>query len=431
MDYYLAIDLGATSGRHVVGYLEDNQIVLKEVYRFKTMMDNSPDGLIWNIDRLFNEIKIGIKKAFESFPDIKSISIDTWGVDYVLMNNDKEIYPSYAYRNERTQESYMKVHEIICFDELYSHTGIQFVPFNTIYQLYDDLLKGRLEVATDYLMMPSYFVYKLTGVKTHEYTEETTGAFINAITKDYDYELIDKLGLPRKMFGKLNYPGEIVGDLLPEIQKEVGGNAKVVLCASHDTASAFESIDIDDKSIIISSGTWSLLGVKLDAPIVNEKALSGEFSNEGGFKYITFLKNIMGMWISNRIIEEASYTIDFVNERIKFAKYSERFDVNDPSLIAPNNMREAVLNLLKNNPPQNDIDLLSSVYHSMAESYKNAIMELEKITEKQYSTIYIVGGGAKNTFLNNLVRKYTFKKVVPLPIEATSIGSIAIQMKVK
>ena len=137
------------------------------------------------------------------------------------------------------------------------------------------------------------------------------------------------------------------------------------------------------------------------------------------------------MWISNRIIEEASYTIDFVNERIKFAKYSERFDVNDPSLIAPNNMREAVLNLLKNNPPQNNIDLLSSVYHSMAESYKNAILELEKITEKQYSTIYIVGGGAKNTYLNNLVRKYTSKKVIPLPIEATSIGSIAIQMKVK
>ena len=345
MKYYLAIDLGASSGRHVVGYKKDGEVVLDEVYRFKTLMDNSENGLVWDIPRLLCEIKMGIQKTFKKYKTIESLSIDTWGVDYVLMNGDKEIIPYYAYRNSRNEKSVQKVHKIINFDELYAKTGIQFAQFNTIYQLFDDLCKGRLENATDYLMLPSYFTYKLTGVKTHEYTNESTGALLNPNTGNYCFPVIDKLCLPRKLFGEIKQPGFVVGDLLPEVQKEVGGNCKVILCASHDTASAFESVEIDDESILLSSGTWSLLGVKNKEPIVNEKSLKANYTNEGGVGYIRFLKNIMGMYLANCVVSETGLDFKTIGSLIFDSKYEETFDVNDPSLNAPKSMKEAILKL--------------------------------------------------------------------------------------
>lgn len=429
MNYYLAIDLGASSGRHVVGHLENGQVVLREIHRFKTGMDNSPDGLVWNIPRILKQIKFGIKKAFSLFPDIESLSIDTWGVDYVLMNGNKEITPYYAYRNERCVKSAQKCHQIVKFDEFYRRTGIQFAPFNTVYQLFDDLRKGRLEEATDYLMLPSYFIYKLTGVKTHEYTDESTGALLNPETKDYDYELLDRLGLPRKLFGEIKQPGAYVGELLPRIQKEVGGNCSVYLCASHDTASAFESVDLPDDGVLLSSGTWSLLGVKNQKPIVNEESLKANYTNEGGVGYIRFLKNIMGMYLANRVRDEINYTYDFVDKNIGLVDYQITFDVNDPSLMAPVSMKEAILELITKEPPRNELELFSSIYHSLALSYKKAIGELENITKVKYKKLFIVGGGARNNFLNNLVKEYTKLEVIALPIEATALGNIKIQMK--
>ena len=429
MKYFLAIDLGATSGRHVIGYKLDGEIQLKEIHRFRTEMDDSPDGLVWNIPRILNEIKEGIRKAFEIFPKIESISIDTWGVDYVLMNGDKEIAPYYAYRNERCQKSVQKVHKIIGFNDIYRKTGIQFAAFNTLYQLYDDKQKRRLDNATDYLMLPSYFSYKLTGIKTHEYTNESTGALLNVETSDYDYELLDKLELPRRLFNKIQKPGSVVGDLLPEVQKEVGGNSKVILCASHDTASAFESVNVDDESIVLSSGTWSLLGIKTKTPIVSEESLNSNYTNEGGVGYIRFLKNIMGMYLANRVREETGLHFRYIDSVIFDSKYDETFDVNDPSLSAPKNMKQAILNLLKDNPPKNDIDLFASIYRSQAICYKKALDELEKITGKTFNKIYIIGGGAKNIYLNNMVKEYTGLKVIPMPIEATALGNILVQMK--
>ena len=429
MKYYLAIDLGASSGRHVVGHIDDGEIVLEEVYRFKTEMDNSSDGLVWNIPRILSEIKNGIRLAFEKYGSIESLAIDTWGVDYVLMNEDKEMPPYYAYRNERCVKGSKELHERISFEELYQRTGIQFAQFNTIYQLFDDLKKGRLDNATDYLMLPSYFTYKLTGVKTHEYTMESTGSLLNPFTKKYDSELLEKLGLPKYLFKDIKQPGFIVGDLLPEIQKEVGGNTKVLLCASHDTASAFESVNIDDDSLIISSGTWSLLGIKSKEPIVNKESLSCNYTNEGGVGYIRFLKNIMGLYLSNRVKNELDLTYNVIDSLIQDSKYKETFDVNVPSLIAPESMRDAILNLLKDNPPQNIIDLFASIFHSLALSYKKAIDELETVTKKKYKKIYIIGGGAKNAYLDYLVGQYTNLKVIALTMEATSLGNIKVQMK--
>lgn len=428
MKYYLAIDLGASSGRHVIGYLKDGEVVLKEIYRFKTGMSSSADGLVWNIPLFLKEIKNGIKKAFDLYKDIESLSIDTWGVDYVLMDKDKEIPPFYAYRNSRCVEASEKVHKIIAFEKLYYKTGIQFASFNTIYQLFDDLKKGRLKKATDYLMLPSYFSYKLTGVKTHEYTEESTGALLDPSKKDYNFEVIDAIGLPRKLFNKIENPGKFVGYLTPEVQKEVGGNTKVILCASHDTGSAFESIDAPDDGVILSSGTWSLLGIKSSKPIVNKASLSANYTNEGGVGYIRFLKNIMGMYIANRVSEETQVNFRNINV-LKESKYTKTFDVNDKSLMAPEKMKEAVLKLLKKDPPTNIVDLYSSIYHSLALSYKKAIDELEEITGNKYNSIYIVGGGAKNKNLNKIIEKETNRKVVALPIEATAYGNIKIQMK--
>ena len=430
MKYYLAIDLGASSGRHIVGYLDNGEIKLDEVYRFKTGMNDGEDGLVWDIPLLYKEIKIGIKRAFRKYPEIESLSIDTWGVDYVLMNGDKEIPPFYAYRNDRCERSARKVHSIVKFEDIYKKTGIQFAAFNTIYQLYDDLLQGRLEEATDYLMLPSYFIYKLTGIKTHEYSNESTGAFLDVKTGKYDYELIDQLGLPRKLFNDIQMPGTVVGELLPHLQKSLGGNCKVVLCATHDTGSAFEAVEVPEDGVILSSGTWSLLGVKSKEPIVSEVSLAANYTNEGGVGYIRLLKNIMGMWINNELRFEANYTQQFVDDNIRLTTYNRTFDVNDASLVAPKSMKDAVYELLKDNPPKNYLEMFASIYHSLAYCYKKAIEELESITGKEYHSVYIIGGGAKNLFLNELVEQYTNKKVVALPIEATSLGNIKVQMKV-
>ena len=426
---YLAIDLGASSGRHIVGYKKGNRIVLKEVYRFKTLMDDSPDGLVWDLKRIFSDIKFGIKNAFKLYPNIVSLSIDTWGVDYVLMNNSKEIPPFYAYRNTRNLVSNEIVNKIVPFEELYKLTGIQSAPFNTIYQLYADKRAGRLNEATDYLMIPSYFTYKLTGKKTHEYTNESTSSLLNPKSGGYLYPLIDALELPRSLFGKMSYPGEYVGELLPSIRKLVNGNCKVYLCASHDTASAFEAVDIDNKTVLISSGTWSLLGIKSDHPIISEESMKANYTNEGGVGYIRFLKNIMGMWIANQLKIETNLTQEFVDKNIDGVHYKVTFDVNDKTLLSPTSMKKAIVKLLEKCPPQNNLELFSSVYRSMAKSYKEAIEELETITGNKIEKIMIIGGGAKNKYLNKLVEEYTGKQVIAKQIEATALGNIKMQMK--
>lgn len=428
-NYFLAIDLGASSGRHIVGYLKNGEIVLKEVYRFKTLMEDSSNGLVWDIPRIFKEIKLGIKKSFKKYPNIISLAIDTWGVDYVLMNGDKEIPPYYAYRNERNLKASKYVNRIIPFEKLYKLTGVQFATFNTIYQFYADKNEGRLDLATDYLMIPSYFTYKLTGIKTHEYTNESTTSLINPRSGKYFTSLCEQLELPKKLFQKISLAGDYVGELLPEIAKEVGGNCKVCLSASHDTASAFEAVDLDDDSILISSGTWSLLGIKAKLPIISSKSLKANFTNEGGIGYVRFLKNIMGMWIANRCKSDLDITQKYIDDHIDEASYKVTFDVNDPSLLAPSDMKKAIIDLTNKCPPRNDIELFASIYHSMAKSYKTAIDELEDITNKTYKKIVIVGGGAKNIYLNRLVEEYTGKKVIAMPIEATALGNIKIQMK--
>ena len=258
MKYYLAIDIGASSGRHIVGWTENGELQTKEVYRFPNGVTERDGHLTWDIDALETHVKTGIDEALKEYPRIESLSIDTWGVDYVLLKGDAPILPCYAYRDGRTEAVIEKAHEKMPFAELYRRTGIQFQPFNTLYQLYADKLAGRLEQATDFLLMPEYLLYRLCGVKSHEYTNATTGGMVSAVTGEYDAEIIEALGLPKQLFKPLQQPGAIIGEYK---------GIRVMLCATHDTGSAVEGIPMEGDQLYISSGTWSLLGVKVPRPI--------------------------------------------------------------------------------------------------------------------------------------------------------------------
>ena len=435
MNYYLAIDIGASSGRHIIGY-KDNEGILQveEVYRFKNGPSLFEGHLIWDIDYLFNEVKTGIKLALKKYKNIQYMSIDTWGVDYILLDsNDKEIYPCYCYRDHRTKNVIGEVHKKISFEELYFITGSQFQEFNTLYQLYSDKISGRLDEAKDFLYMPEYLMFKLTGIKMHEYTNASTSGMLDCFKNAYSNEIIERLGFDKKLFNQLSKPKTIIGPFKEEIIKEVGGNINVILCPTHDTASAVEGIPMEGNNPYISSGTWSLLGIKLENAINSKDALNANYSNEYGPNYIRFQKNIMGLWIVQNLSKQ--FNLDFIEmiELAKTSNYKKIYDVNDNVFLSNENMKDTIISWYEKNNielPQNNADIINATYHSLAYSYEKAIKELEEITNQVYDCLYIVGGGAKNKYLNELTEKYTNKKVIAFPIEATAIGNLLTQMEV-
>ncbi len=428
--YYLAIDIGASSGRHIVGWKENGEVKTEEVFRFKNGVKKQGNNLIWDVDELFQNVKAGIKEAFARYNKIESLAIDTWGVDYVLMNGDAPILPCISYRDSRTQKASEQVHALYPFEQLYKKTGISFNPFNTIYQLYADKLTGKIKEATDFLMMPEYLTYCLTGIKAHEYTITTTTGLLNAQTGDYDKEIIQALGLSEKIFKSPQPTGSLVGKLKEEIAKEVGGQLDVVLCASHDTASAVEGIPVEGDNPYISSGTWSLLGVKNKQAITTEESRKANYTNEGGVGYFRYLKNIMGMWIVNNLRSELCPEMDFAEiiHKAKESNFEGVVDVTDNKFLAPQSMKEAFDGCFESKP-QTVGDYFKCALVSLAHGYKQALEELSINTGKCFDTLYIVGGGAKNTYLNELTEEICKIKVVALPIEATALGNLKVQME--
>ena len=420
MKYALAIDIGASSGRHIVGWIDNGELHTEETHRFHNGVKEENGHLVWDMVHLLNEVKKGIDISKEKF-DISTLSIDTWGVDYVLLKGEEEVYPVYAYRDSRTERVMDEVHSQMPFEKLYEHTGCQFQPFNTIYQLYDDKKQGRLEEVTDFLMIPEYLMYKLTGVKKKEFTNATTTGMINHNTLKFDKEIIDTLNLPSELFPELTQPGETVGYY---------DGIKVVLCATHDTGSAVEGIPMEGNQLYISSGTWSLLGVKTEKPITDLDSMKANYSNEGGVGYNRYQKNIMGMWIVNELQRELcpDEKIGDIVIKAEESCFEEALDANDDSLLAPSSMKKA-FDALLDEKPDSTYDYFRCAFKSLALSYKKAIEELENNTSKQYSELYIVGGGAKNQFLNRLTEQYTGKKVIALPIEATALGNLKIQLE--
>ena len=421
MKVCLAIDIGASSGRHIAGWTENGKLRTREVYRFPNGVTEQDRHLTWDIDALLSHVKTGIDEALKEFPQIESLSVDTWAVDYVLMHGDREAAPCYAYRDSRTEAAIPQVHEKISFSDLYRRTGIQFQPFNTIYQLYDDKLAGRLEGATDFLMIPEYLMYKLCGVKSHEYTNATTTGMVSAETGEYDPEIIRALGLPEQLFRPLQQPGTVIGEYK---------GIKVMLCATHDTGSAVEGIPMEGNELYISSGTWSLLGVKTPKPLTDAGSEAANYSNEGGVGYNRYQKNLMGMWLANRLRSELCPDKPWnkITAEAEEKHFDHLVDVNDPVFLAPESMKAAFDSKLPH-PPKCTAGYFRCAYRSLAEGYRQAIEEIEQNTGKQYRKLYIVGGGAKNRFLNRLTEETTGKEVVALPIEATALGNLMIQIR--
>ena len=431
MRYYLAIDIGASSGRHILGSVENGKLCLEEIYRFDNYINNVDGTLCWDIEHLVHSVIEGVKRCGELKKIPATIAIDTWGVDYVLLDADKkELLPAVAYRDSRTNNIPAEIDSIISREELYARNGIQSLNFNTIYQLYCDKISGKLARASHFLMMPDYLAFKLTGKLANEYTNLTTGALINADTKKIDNELLGMLGIRADIFEETLLPSSYLGGLSEEIKSIVGFDSTVVLAASHDTASAVAACPVGESGMYISSGTWSLIGTEITTPVLSPEALHSGFTNEGGVNYrYRFLKNFMGMWLFQNIRKnlDKKYTYD---EMMKMAMESELrgyIDTNAPEFTAPENMIEAIKTHL-GMPDLTIGEVLASVYHSLARSYNEAVKTIERISGQSIELINIVGGGCKDEYLDRLTAEYTGKRVIAGPVEATATGNLITQM---
>lgn len=438
MRYYLAVDIGASSGRHIISWIEGGKIKIEEIYRFSNEMENIDGDLCWNLERLFREILNGLKRCKDMGKMPYCMGIDTWAVDYVLLDKENNILgKTYGYRDKRTQGMDKKVYEIIPEAELYQRTGIQKQMFNTIFQLMAVKEKNPeyMEQADSLLMIPDYFNFLLTGVKKTEYTNATTTQLLDSKTRDWDYELIEKLGFNKRMFRGISRPGTIAGDLSESIQQQIGFNCKVIFTTTHDTASAVVAAPLTgDNDIYISSGTWSLLGVERKQAECSLESMKANFTNEGGYNYrIRYLKNIMGLWMIQSVKKEFQEELSFAEicDMASKETITSIVDCNQDSFLAPESMIEAVQAFCRNTRqqvPKTTGEIAAVIYNSLGKCYGDAVSELEKITNCKYQSIHIIGGGANADYLNQLTAKYTGKTVYAGPTEATAVGNLIVQM---
>lgn len=432
----IAIDIGASSGRHIAGWIEDGRLQLKEIYRFENGPVEKNDHLVWDADRLFEHIKCGLKQAKKQGITPCSIAIDTWAVDFVLLDEKGErLGEAVSYRDHRTQGMDLELQKIISESDLYARTGLQKQPFNTVYQLLSLQKKGKLEAAQALLMLPEYFAYRLTGVHMREYTNASTTHLVDARTRDWDWQLIDACGFDRKLFGKLHQPGERVGALLPEIAQEIGYCCDVLLAPTHDTASAILASPLETGDAYLSSGTWSLLGLERTEPICTEESRAFNMTNEGGVQgTIRYLKNTMGLWMLQQLRREMCPGLSYA-DMAKLAEeadaYLGRVDANDPRFFSPASMRDAIAAVLTEQGyplPETLGEWAACVCHSLAACYAQAVSALEKLTGEKIGCLRIVGGGCQNDYLNRLTAQALKKPVTAGPVEATAIGNIVSQM---
>lgn len=443
--YHLAVDIGASSGRHILGWLENGKIQLKEIYRFENRLTEKNSHLCWDIDHLASEVKAGIRECAKLGYQPDTMGIDTWAVDFVLLDeNGNRLTDAVAYRDERTNgiREELEEKEILSFAEHYARTGIQFQKFNTAYQLY--ALKKEspavFEKAEAMLMIPDYLGYLLTGKKAQEYTNATTTALVNAYTKNWDKELIAKLGLPERIFLPITAAGSTLGEFSEQVQKETGLNMTVIIPATHDTGSAYLAVPAkDDNAVFLSSGTWSLLGVENFDPITTTDSMEQNLTNEGGYEYrFRYLKNIMGLWmiqnIRRELTDENGNRPSFP-DLIKAAEGAKEFpsmvDVDDDRFLAPASMIEEVKKACADSDqpvPETTGEVMQVVYRSLADDYRRAVKSLEKLTGKTYTSMNIVGGGSQDMYLNQMSANATGLTVYAGPTEGTALGNLLVQM---
>jgi rhamnulokinase len=453
-EYFLAIDIGASSGRHMISWMEDGKMCLKEMYRFENRQIQTGGHLCWDMDNLWRGVIEGLKACKNANMIPKTIGIDTWAVDFVLLDKDDNLIGNaVAYRDDRTRGMDEKVFDLIPEKELYERTGIQKQPFNTIYQLMalKDQAPEDLERAESLLMLPDYLGFRLTGVKKQEYTNATSTNLVNAREKKWDKELINRLGFPEKLFKELSLPGTVVGELREDIAGEAGFNATVILPATHDTGSAFLSVPArDESSVYLSSGTWSLLGIESPEPITTPEARDENLTNEGGAYYrYRFLKNIMGLWIIQSVRRELNgseyvegrkskyaagktYSFpDLIGEARSCESFGAAIDVNDESFLSPVSMIDAIKDHCRTHGqpvPESVGEIMQCVYKGLAGCYADTIVKLREITGRNITGINIIGGGCQDEYLNELTAKATGLPVYAGPIEGTAIGNLMLQM---
>lgn len=437
--YYLAVDIGASSGRHILGHLEHGRMILEEIYRFENGMDKQGGKLLWNTDRLFTEIVNGMKMCRQLNKIPVSMSVDTWAVDYVLLDEqDRVLGDTYGYRDGRTAGMDTETYRIISEQDLYKRTGIQKQIFNTIYQLMAvrQQTPELLEKAKTFLMLPDYFQFLLTGQKVSEYTNGTSTQLVSPQTKQWDKELIRQLGYPQDLFLPLQMPGTVVGTLTKEIQEQTGFDCTVVLCASHDTASAVMAMPLrQGDGLYISSGTWSLMGVEAGQADCGEQSRQGNFTNEGGYEYrFRYLKNIMGLWMIQSVRRELTDTYSFAQlceMAAECREFPSRVDVNDNVFLAPEHMTEAIQDYCRKTGqtvPVTAGEIAAVIYQSLADCYGKTVKQLQHNTGRKYDGIYIIGGGSNAAYLNQLTADAAGMDVYAGPGEATAVGNLMAQM---
>ncbi len=431
----IAVDIGASSGRLISSQIEEGKITLHEIHRFKNQMKLLGNHYYWDIEALFEEIILGLSKLDAPFD---SIGIDTWGVDYVLIDeNGQRISEVFAYRDHRTDETLEKFDSICDKSVIYSKTGIQFLPFNTIYQLYEHAIEfpDHFKSARHILLVPDYLNYRLTGKITNEFTNSTTTQLLNIHTKTWDKELIGLTQVSYSLFTEVTLPGTVIGSLNLEVGPKQIYQPQVIAPGTHDTASAIAAIPaLDDDFAYISSGTWSLMGIENNFPICTPKSLEYNFTNEGGVaNTVRVLKNIMGLWL----IQEVKR---FYDDQYSFAELADLALHSEPFkfLINPNNIRFMnPPNMIKEiqtyceethqGAPILPGEIARCIFDSLALQYKDVLEKLREISGKPLRTIHIAGGGCQNVLLNQLCADLTQCTVHAGPVEATAIGNVLMQ----
>lgn len=441
---YAAIDIGASSGRVIVGEVIDGLLRLTEVHRFENGLVESDGHLCWDIDRLFEEVVAGLRTCGERGLVPDTVGIDTWAVDFVLLDEAGErLGGAVAYRDARTEgvRDALEAAGALAFEEHYYRTGIQFQRFNTAYQLVALAQEspGVLARASRLFMIPDYLNYRLTGIASTEYTNASTTALVSAGERDWDRELISRLGLPDKIFQPICQPGTVLGHLAPEVAERVGFDCRVILPATHDTGSAWLAVPAADESAVyLSSGTWSLLGAELASPVTTPESAAANFTNEGGaYGTIRYLKNIMGLWMiqcARRELAEPDGTLPSFDELVKAAEasnYDVLVDVDDPRFLAPDSMIgevRAACYEASGTEPSDAGAIARCIYRSLAADYTRAVRELESLTGRAATAVNIVGGGCQNAYLNQETANACGLPVFAGPVEGTALGNIMVQL---
>ncbi|EAR26299.1 putative rhamnulokinase [marine actinobacterium PHSC20C1] len=430
-----AVDLGATSGRVMLGHVGHNELSVRPVARFPNGPVRREDGLHWDIDALYSSVLAGLAAAVREEPQLSSIGVDSWAVDYALMAGGKMVAPPFHYRDERTAAGVERVHAVVDHAELYASNGLQFLPFNTLYQF---AAEQNLADADGFLLVPDLINFWLTGRQVAEQTNASTTGLLNIATGQWDEALIEKLGFPRRLFPELVVPGTTIGP----VRDELGIRADVVAVGSHDTASAVVAIPaITDDFAYISCGTWGLVGVELDAPVLTEASRAANFTNEGGVDgRVRYLHNVMGLWLLSECVREWQKTdasVDLLELLAAASALTERvpvFDANDPRFLAPGGMPDRIAAWCTERGvavPQSHVHFVRSIIESLSVAFVDAVRTASDLSGKSVSVIHIVGGGSQNELLCQLIADRSGMPVLAGPVEATAIGNVLIQARVQ